>query len=147
MTMPTDPQHGAGGNYQPPLPGWPGAPDQPLDYPEWYPALPPGYPPYPDPYSPYPATGPSGTNGLAIGSLVTSIAGVILGIPLTAFCYVGVLIPIIGIVLGALARNEIKHTNQAGRGLATAGIVVGAVTLVLQVLAVVIVAALAVNRY
>jgi hypothetical protein len=89
-----------------------------------------GPPGYPVPYDPYQAyqVGPSETNGLAIASLVTSIAGVVLGIPLAIFCYIGLLIPIVGAVLGAVALSQIKRTNQQGRGLAIAGIAVGAVT-------------------
>lgn len=106
---------------------------------------PPGYPgPY-DPYQPYPA-GVSPTNGLAIGSLVTSIAGVVFGIPLTLFCYIGALIPIVGVVLGAVALGQIKRTNQQGRGLAIAGIVVGAVTTALLVVIAIAVMTVFVNR-
>lgn len=105
---------------------------------------PPGYPgPY-DPYQPYQVR-PLETNRLAIGSLVTSIAGVVLGIPLTFFCYIGLLIPIVGAVLGAVALNQIKRTNQQGRGLAIAGIVVGAVPVVLLVVIVIAVMAVALS--
>jgi hypothetical protein len=133
-------------------------PQAPVNYPEYpppYPRQPPpvpryGYPPppyggppghggpmgyggppgYPVPYDPYQAyqVGPSETNGLAIASLSTSIAGVVLGIPLAIFCYIGLLIPIVGAVLGAVALSQIKRTNQQGRGLAIAGIAVGAAT-------------------
>ncbi|MFY9765645.1 MAG: DUF4190 domain-containing protein [Mycobacterium sp.] len=133
-------------------------PQAPVNYPEYpppYPRQPPpvppyGYPPppyggppghggpmgyggppgYPVPYDPYQAyqVGPSETNGLAIASLSTSVAGVVLGIPLAIFCYIGLLIPIVGAVLGAVALSQIKRTNQQGRGLAIAGIAVGAVT-------------------
>ena len=133
-------------------------PQAPVNYPEYPPPYPPqpppvppyGYPPppyggppghggpmgyggppgYPVPYDPYQAyqVGPSETNGLAIASLSTSIAGVVLGIPLAIFCYIGLLIPIVGAVLGAVALSQIKRTNQQGRGLAIAGIAVGAVT-------------------
>jgi hypothetical protein len=133
-------------------------PQAPVNYPEYpppYPRQPPpvpryGYPPppfggppghggpmgyggppgYPVPYDPYQAyqVGPSETNGLAIASLSTSVAGVVLGIPLAIFCYIGLLIPIVGAVLGAVALSQIKRTNQHGRGLAIAGIAVGAVT-------------------
>ena len=72
---------------------------------------PPGYPGQYDPYQAYPA-GLATTNGLAIGSLVTSIAGVVFGIPMTLLCYIGALIPIVGIVLGVVALGQIKRTNQ-----------------------------------
>lgn len=85
------------------------------------------------------------TNGLAIGSLVTSIAGMVLGIPLTLFCYLGLLIPIVGIVLGVMALNQIKRTNQQGRGLAIAGIAVGAISVVLLVALVIVAMTLALS--
>ena len=115
--------------YPPPAPGGPPGHGGPPGYggPMAYGAPPPGYPfPY-NPYQAYPG-GPSETNGLAIASLATSIAGVLLGIPLAIFCYVGLLIPIVGAVLGAVALSQIKRTNQQGRGLAIAGISIGAVT-------------------
>jgi hypothetical protein len=37
---------------------------------------------------------------------------------------------IAGIVMGIIALNQVKHTGEHGRGLAIAGIAVGAVTLV-----------------
>jgi hypothetical protein len=119
--------------YQPPPPGGPptyagppGYGGPPIGPPTGY-GGPPGYPvPY-DPYHPYFA-GPAETNGLAIASLVTSIAGVVLGIPLAVFCYIGLLIPVVGAVLGAAGLNQIKQTHQQGRGLAIAGIVIGTIT-------------------
>ncbi|GBE64311.1 hypothetical protein MFM001_07730 [Mycobacterium sp. MFM001] len=119
----------------------PADPHPPLNYPE-YPYLPPPPPPYPGgpfgyggpPGYPY---GPAGTNGMAIGSLTTSIAGIFLGVPLTFFCYLGLLIPLVGVVLGVVALNQIKHTHQQGRGLAIAGIAVGATTFALLVLAII----------
>jgi Domain of unknown function (DUF4190) len=127
---PPVPQYG----YPPPPQGGPPGHGGPMGY-----RGPPGHggpmgyggpPGYPIPYDPYQAyqVGPSETNGLAIASLVTSIAGVVLGIPLAIFCYIGLLIPIVGAVLGAVALSQIKRTNQQGRGLAIAGIAVGAVT-------------------
>ncbi len=75
---------------------------------------------------------------MATASLVTSIAGLILGIPLTIFCYVGLLIPIVGVVLGIVALNQIKRTDQPGRGLAIAGISVGGFAIALDLLLTVI---------
>jgi hypothetical protein len=65
----------------------------------------------------------SGTNTLAIASLVASVIGVLCGIG-----------SIIGIVLGVVALNQIKQTRQAGYGLAIAGIVVGAASLVISLI-------------
>jgi hypothetical protein len=95
----------------------------------------PGYGSYPPPPPPMYAAPPSygayggyyapvGTNGMAIGSLVSSIVGFLC-------CQIGA---IVGIILGIVALNQIKQTNQDGRGLAIAGIVIGglgvAVTLI-----------------
>ena len=78
---------------------------------------------------------------MAIGSLVTSIAGVFLGIPLSLVCWLGVLIPVVGAVLGGIALNQINRTGQQGRGLAIAGIAVGATVAVLLVILVIAVMA------
>jgi hypothetical protein len=107
----------------------------PIDY---------GRPPlYPGPYDPYQAyqANQFQTNGLAIASLVTSIAGVLLGVPLAVFCYLGWLIPVAGAAMGGVALNQIKRTNQPGRGLAIAGVAIGSATAVLLVLTMVIFAA------
>lgn len=121
----------------------PGYPPPPAGYPP-----PPGYPPplagygppypgfYGDPYDPYRQPPPSGTNGVAIGSLVTSI----LAMPTIFFC-VGFPLAITGIVLGIVALTQTKRTAQAGRGLAIAGIVIGALTLVAGVILVIAIAA------
>jgi hypothetical protein len=39
---------------------------------------------------------------------------------------------VIGIVLGAVALNQIKRTRQGGYGLAVAGIVVGVASLIIS---------------
>jgi len=97
-----------------------------------YPPPPPGnYPPPPPPGS-YPPPGgygyggfepapPQGNNNLAVASLVCSVIGL--------FCGIGA---IVGIVLGIVAMNQIKKTGQAGHGLALAGVIVGAASLVLS---------------
>lgn len=73
------------------------------------------------------------TNGLAIASLVTSLAALV--IPITA--------PI-GMVLGIVALRAIRRDGSQGRGLAIAGIIVGAAwTLVMVVVAVFFIALVA----
>lgn len=89
------------GGYPPPAPGYP--PPQYGGYPAGYPYQQ-GYPPPPQ----------GGTNKLAIGSIVASVLGLLCGIG-----------SIIGIVLGALALNQIKRSREGGYGLAVAGIVIG----------------------
>ena len=126
-----DAQGYGGPSYPPPPPQY-GQPYPPPSYGGGY-GGPPGYPgPY-DAYQPYRDRSHE-TNGLAIGSLVTSVAGGLLGIPLSFVCYIGILIPIVGAVLGVVALSQIKRTNQQGRGLAIAGIVIGATAAVLLVL-------------
>lgn len=138
-------EHGQGYGAQPgstpPPSGYPPPPGYGQGYgqpPSGYgppPGTPPSYPPpggyaAPPPYqSGYPAPPQSRTNGMAIGSLVSSVLAFPLG-----FCYVGPLVAIVGVVLGIIALNQIKQSGEQGRGLAIAGIVVGGVVLVLTVL-------------
>lgn len=71
-----------------------------------------------------------GTSGLAIGSVIASIAGLL-------FClFVG---QIIGIVLGHMARKEIRQSGGSleGEGLATAGIIIGWIGIVIDFLLVI----------
>jgi peptidyl-prolyl cis-trans isomerase B (cyclophilin B) len=67
------------------------------------------------------ATGPK-TNVLAIVSLVISILG----------------FNVIAIILGAIGLSQIKKTGEKGRGLAIAGIIIGAVSLVLGIIIVIV---------
>ena len=86
---------------------------------------PPSYPPPPPPppggYG-YPPPGPgyppprAGTNAMAIASLVCSLFGWL--------CLIG---PILGVIFGFLALNQIKQTGQSGRGMALAGIIIGGI--------------------
>jgi hypothetical protein len=125
-----------------PEPGYP-PPDYPRPgYPQvGYPPPPAGYPPqypsgYPYGYDPYAPARPTGTNGKAIGALVTSLAGLMLcGVP-----------SIVGVILGVIAMRETKRTGQEGYGLALAGVIVGALAVVGWLLyVVVIIIALAVS--
>ncbi|GGC52716.1 DUF4190 domain-containing protein [Hoyosella rhizosphaerae] len=74
----------------------------------------PGQHQYP-PYGYYGAPPP--TNGMAIASLVTS---------LTSLVCCG-LFAFVGIILGVMARKQIRQTGERGDGLAIAGIVVGSI--------------------
>ena len=126
MSHPYEPHRG--GEY-PPLESFAAQPDPyaPVDYPTGYPPLPPpvypqggGYlpPPYPGypPYDPYRQGKPLGTNGKAIASLVSSLAGLLFcGLPSIA-----------GLILGVIAMRECRRTGQDGYGFAVAGTVVGA---------------------
>ena len=102
-----DPSRQQSGQQPPPSPG--------------YGQQPPGYgqPAYGQPaygQQPY-AQAQQGTNGMAIAALVTSL-----------------LCSPLGIILGFVAKGQIKKTGQSGNGLATAGIVIGAVSILLGIL-------------
>lgn len=115
----------------------PGYPPPPGDYPPppggygYQPAPPPppgyGYPP-PAPGYGYPLPASATTNSMAIASLVSSLLGWI--------CGVG---PILGVVFGIIALNQIKQSNQGGRGLALAGIIIGGIGIAFMVLYVIFV--------
>lgn len=120
----------------PPPPGFPppyGDPGYPPPSFPPYPPQVPGYPPPPGYGAPgYPVgygfAPPNPTNSLAIGSLVASV----LSLPMVAMCAIGLIAAIVGIGLGITALNQIKRSGQAGRGLAIAGIAVGAVGVILN---------------
>jgi len=75
----------------------------------------PAPPPSSQPALPYSAAPKTGTNGLAIASLVCGIAG----------CFT--ITAIVAVVLGFVARNQIEQSwgTQQGSGMALAGIILG----------------------
>jgi hypothetical protein len=113
--------------YHPGATGYPG-------YPGGYPPPPAPYSGYPaDPYDPYRPMKPPGTNGKAIGALITSVVGLIFcGLPSIA-----------GIILGVIAMRETRRTGQDGYGLALAAVIIGGLVLALIVAYIVIVAVIA----
>lgn len=110
--------------------------------PSWQP---PAGPAAPQPYAPPPeAAGwyaqggygyprPRDTNGFAIASLVCSLVGI----------FIWFLGPVLGIVFGIIGLRQIPRLGQGGRGLAIAGLTVGIVLLLLNVI--IVVAAVAVG--
>ncbi|MEU4343576.1 DUF4190 domain-containing protein [Nocardia sp. NPDC023852] len=119
--------------------GYPSAPQHPVQPPS-QPMTPPPQPQYPSyqqpaqpypqpnyayqsPYQPYGAP-VQGTNGMAIGALISSLVGFVT-------CGIGSLV---GIILGAVALNQIKQSGQEGRGMALAGIWIGVGAIVLVIL-------------
>jgi hypothetical protein len=75
-------------------------------------------PPYGQPYGQpygygYPYQPPQRTNGLAIASMVLGILWIY---------WIG---SILALVFGYIARNQIRERNEAGNGMAIAGIVLG----------------------
>ncbi|MET9432561.1 DUF4190 domain-containing protein [Streptomyces sp. NPDC006551] len=101
----------------PPQQGWPApGPHTPGPY-----GPPAPYGPYGTPYGPGPGpygTPSPGTNGLAVGSLVSGI-----------LCC----LPPLGLVLGLIALPQIKKRRQTGKGLAVAGIVLSSISSLLMV--------------
>jgi hypothetical protein len=66
-------------------------------------------------YAPAPAAGR--TNVLAIVALI-----------------LGIVVPIGGIICGPIALGQIKRTGESGRGLAIAGIIIGAVAILFYII-------------
>ena len=91
---------------------------------------PPPPPPPPSYGAPMPGAAASGTNTKAVWSLVLGIVGLI--------CC-GIL-SIVALVLGLSARKEIDASGQGGRGLATAGIVLGAIGIFWLVISIILAA-------
>jgi hypothetical protein len=109
MTSPQDPQD----PFQPPPAGSPPPPaGSPPPLPA-YGAPPPGYGPPPPGYGPPGYGAARGTNTLAIISLV----GAFICTPA-------------GLVCGIIALNQIKQTGEQGRGLAVAGVIISALSIV-----------------
>ena len=73
-------------------------------------------PPYGQPFGAPPYPQQSGTSPMAIGALISAF-----------------LCSPLGIVLGFVAKSQIKKTGQSGDGLATAAIIVGVLSMVLGV--------------
>lgn len=97
-----------------------------------YEAAPPAYPAAPGygaapAYGGYPAA--PKTNTLAVVSLISSIAGVLI------IYFIG---SIVGIVTGHISLSQLKTSGEGGRGLAIAGLIVGYVGLALTIIATIV---------
>lgn len=77
---------------------------------------------------------PARTNVLAILSLVASLAGFILFLPIVG--------QLAGAIMGHIALRRIKETGERGRGLALAGVLIGWISLGLIVVFIILVAVL-----
>jgi Domain of unknown function (DUF4190) len=128
----TPPQQSWGAPWEPPAVDYPPTGEYPPPNPAGYQAPYGSYPPPPQYVAPPASYGPYGggyyapvgTNGMAIGSLVSSIVGFLC-------CQIGA---VVGIILGIVALNQIKQTNQDGRGVAIAGIVIGGLGIAVTVI-------------
>jgi hypothetical protein len=115
--------------------GQPGYGQQPYGQPPSYPPPPPG--------APGGYGQPASNSGLAITSLALGIVGVIL----TCLCGVGVVLGIGAVITGWLAIKQIgaSEGRKTGRGMAVAGIVTGALSILLLIVAVILVASGAID--
>jgi hypothetical protein len=101
-----------------------GAPQYPSSGAPQYPPAGQQYPPSPYGQPQYVGYGPqTRTNSLAIASLVCSLAGLVTCISAP-----------VGIVLGHIAKRQIRETGEQGEGLANAGLWVGYILTVLGAL-------------
>ncbi|MGW3958792.1 DUF4190 domain-containing protein [Amycolatopsis sp. NPDC005003] len=114
MTYPQDPNNPYG-RQPPPSGGY-----QQPGYGQQYP--PGGYPQYSQ-YPGYPGMPQAEGPGLAVGSLVCSVIGLVV-------CF---LIGIAGVVMGHIAYGKAKRGAADGQGLALAGIIIGYASIVLQI--------------
>ena len=73
------------------------------------------------------------TNGLAIAGFCVSIASLFINL-------FGV-VSAVGLVLSCVARSQIKQTGAGGKGMATAGIVIGIIGIIWAVISIGILAA------
>lgn len=76
-----------------------------------------------------PAPTTTSTNGLAIASLITSLVG----------------LSLLGVIFGHVALKKIGTTGEGGKGLATAGLVIGYLGLVVGLLFVLVIPALSMS--
>lgn len=133
---PPAPPYGPPPSYAPPAPSYGPPPSYAPPAPSYGPppnyAPPPGYP-APAYGGGYAAPKPP-TNGLAIGSLIASSFGLVLNFVLFIFGgFAGAIPALAGIVLGIVALSQLKSRGEGGRGLAIAGISVGAAALILGI--------------
>ncbi|MFJ2827064.1 DUF4190 domain-containing protein [Streptomyces sp. NPDC087263] len=140
------PQHAfypqpAPGQPAPPPPFAPGGPGQPPPYPYGYPSHPPQQPYYPGApgYGGWPAMPMAPSNGMGTAALILGIASAAL------FCVwpLTFVMGILGVVFGAIGRRKAARGEATNPGQALAGIICGAVGIVLAIALVVFIVAFA----
>src|SRR5690349_1188710 len=77
-----------------------------------------------------PVAGTARKDGRATGSLICGI----LSIPALLFWPVALILAVVAIVLGVIARNSTRANGLAGHGQATAGMILGIITIALFVI-------------
>ncbi len=75
------------------------------------------------------------TNSVAIVSLAAGIGSFVAHIPLPGLG--GGTVALIAVITGLIARSQIRETGESGMGMATAGLIIGAIHLTLLALAVI----------
>jgi len=85
---------------------------------------------------------PAKTNGLALGALITSLAGTFLCVVCTFIFPIGGILGIVGAILGHVSRGQVKRTGERGAGMALAAVIVGWVVTGLYIVFVVLVVGL-----
>jgi 4-hydroxybenzoate polyprenyltransferase len=84
-----------------------------------------------------PAAAGQTRHGRATAALIVSVIGIIFAV---FFWPIGLILGIIGTVLGATARNDIRRRGMVGEGQAKAGLICGIVAIVIAVAWIVFVA-------
>lgn len=67
------------------------------------------------------------TNGLAVASMVVALVGLF-------FVYFAFILQIVALILGIIAKKQIKDKGEGGNGMATAGIVIASIILGITVI-------------
>ncbi len=71
---------------------------------------------------------------MAVASLILGIAALVLGfVPIPGGGIIGLICAIVGVILGAVSRKKLKEAGESS-GMATAGMVLSIIALVLDVI-------------
>jgi hypothetical protein len=80
----------------------------------------------------------AGTNGFAVTALVCGIGGALLGlIPILSIP--ALIAGVVALVFGLVGRGRVKRLGVTGKGMATAGVILGSIAIVLGIIGFVIV--------
>jgi hypothetical protein len=98
-------------------------------YGEQYPGQYPGPypPPPPQPYAGYPPPLLTPRNGLGIAALILAVLGLLFSWTIAG----GIILGLVALIIGFLARGRVKRGEATNGGLAVSGIVLGALAIVL----------------
>jgi hypothetical protein len=98
-------------------------------YGEQYPGQYPGPypPPPPQPYAGYPPPPAAPRNGFGIAALILGVLGLLFSWTIAG----GIILGVVAVIIGFLARGRVKRREATNGGLAVSGIVLGALAIVL----------------